>query len=307
MMMLPAKRSLVFLSSLLLTGCLLTPPLTTTTEVITAGDAFPVFGTQTAIGVGPQQLVFRWDAASHAYRSHSPDGGLVKAVRAARLKGDVYLLQAEVEEAPGEFVLVPFRVSTARDVAPLVCDVTRTGAETFGVRAGSEGLSLQLAGDRAGILSLLASVASTCKPQLRVDTFVPSPRELMSQVAAIPNGSSGGCKPCPLGACVQGTVRDVTDAPLSGATIRAAPGSGGGPLIARSDASGNFLLAGLPDGKVDVRIEQTAFSALKLPPIQVKSGATYLFDEPFRLELAQPPFEQVASPRQPRVCTGSRR
>jgi hypothetical protein len=290
--------------ALLLTGCILVPPLKTTTEVITSGDAVPVFGAQAAIRVGQRPLVLRWDAASHAYKFQPPEGGFVKSVRVARLKGDVYLLQGELEDATDGYVLVPFRVSGAREVVPLACDVPRARAEAFGVRTGSrEDLALELAGDRAGIVSVLASVVGNCKPQLQVDAFVPSGRELSSQAVVVPNGSADGCSPCPVGACIQGTLRDQTGASLPGATVRAIASGSAAPLSARSDASGNFLLSGVPDGRADVRIELAGFSALKVAPIQVKGGTTYLFDQPFELQVAQPPFETVAAPRQPRVCT----
>jgi hypothetical protein len=305
--MVKARRSLPFAAGLLLTGCIVTPLLTTTTEVIAPGDAVPVFGTQAAIRVGQQPLIFRWDPASQAYKPPPSDGGMIKAARVARLKGDVYLLQGEMEDTTDGYVLVPFRVSGAREVMPLACDVPRTAAEAFGVRTGSrEGFALELAGDRAGIVGVLAAAVGSCKPQFQIDTFVPLGRELAAQ-AAVPGASPSGCRPCPAGACVQATVSDESGASLAGASIRAGTSSGAaGAPTARSDASGNFLLTGLPDGRADLRIELAGFSALKVPPIQVKSGTTYLFDEPFELVIAQPPFETVAPPRQPRPCTGTR-
>jgi len=219
----------------------------------------------------------------------------------------VYLLQGELEDPTDGYVLVPFRVSGAREVMPLVCEIPRAAAEAFGVRTGSrDGFALELAGDRAGIIGVLVSAVGSCKPQLHIDTFVPSGRDLALQAAVVPVGNSGGCRPCPVGACIQGSLRDTTGASLSGATIRAVSGGTAGAPSARSDASGNFVLSGLPDGRADVRIELPAFSALKVAPIQVKSGTTYLFDEPFELELARPPFETVAPPRQPRLCTAAR-
>lgn len=188
---------------------------------------------------------------------------------------------------------------------PLACDVPRAAAEEFGVQAGSrESLVLELAGERAGIIGVLAGAVGTCKSPFQIDTFVPSGRELALQAAVVEGGASGGCRPCPSGACIQGTLRDQTGAALPGATIRAAAaGATADSLTARSDAKGNFLLAGVPDGRAEVRIELAGFSALKLAPIQVRRGTTYLFDEPFELQIARPPFETTAAPRQPRVCS----
>jgi hypothetical protein len=296
-------------ASLLMTGCFVAPPLTTKTEVIVSGDSAPVFGTQAAIRVGQHQLAFRWDTVSHTYVSQPPEGGLVRAVRVARLKGDVYLLQAALEDETEGYALIPFRVSGLREVMPLACDVPRAAAEEFGVHTGSpDSLVLELAGDRAGIIGVLAGAVGTCKSQFQADTFVPSGRELAPQAAVAEGGASGGCSPCPSGACIQGTLRDQTGASLPGATIRAAgAGATADSLTARSDARGNFLLAGLPDGRAGVRIELAGFSALKLAPIQVKQGKTYLFDEPFELEIARQPFETTAAPRQPRVCSSADR
>jgi hypothetical protein len=57
--------------------------MTTKTEIIRSSDGVPVFGKQTAVHVGQQQMVFRWDAESHAYKSQLPEGGMVKAFRVA--------------------------------------------------------------------------------------------------------------------------------------------------------------------------------------------------------------------------------
>jgi hypothetical protein len=297
--------SLALAASLLLAGCIVTAPLTTKTEVIASGDSVPVFGTQAAIRFGQQLLAFRWDPATHGYVSQPPEGGMVRAVRAARLKGDVYLLQVAAEDETEGYFLIPFRVSGLREVMPLACDVPRAAAEEFGVQAGPrDSLWLELTGDRAGIIGVLAGAVGTCKSQFQIDTFVPSGRELAQQAAVVQGGATGGCRPCPSGACIQGTLRDQTGASLPGATIRAAvEGGTADSPTARSDAQGNFLLAGLPDGRVEVRIELAGFCALKLAPIQAKRGTTSLFDEPFELEVARPPFETTAAPQRPRVCS----
>ena len=167
-----------------------------------------------------------------------------------------------------------------------------------------EAFELELAGERAGIIGLLAGVIDSCTPQFQVDTFVPTGGELATQ-AATAGGSSGGCRPCPAGACIQGTVTDQTGASVPGAMVRALrPGGGEAAAGTRSGENGHFLLTGLADGTVELRIETPGFSALKHGPIQVKGGVTYLFDEPFEIEIAHPPFETVAAPQQPRLCGG---
>jgi len=305
----PERRCrLLIVMGLSLSSCIVTPPMTTKTEVIRALDGIPAFGRQAAVHVGQQQLVFRWDATSHAYMPVTAGGGIVNAFRVARLKGDVYLLQSEMEDEADGYMLLPFRVSGAREVQPLACDVPRAAAEEFGVRTGSsEEVMLELVGARPGIIGALTQAVSRCRPQLQIDTFVAMGQELARQGAAAPHGTSEGCRPCPVGACIQGTVRDQSGASIEGARVLAStPNNGSGAPSVQTDPDGDFLLAGLPDGRVELRIELTGFSPLRMAPFQVARGTTYLFDEPFELSISGP-SETVAPPRQPRLCTSARK
>jgi hypothetical protein len=191
----------------------------------------------------------------------------------------------------------------------LACDVPRVAAEEFGVRIGSnEDVMLDLVGGRPGIIGVLAHAVGSCKPQLQIDTFVALGQDLALQAAAPPSGTSEGCRPCPVGACIQGNVTDQSGASIEGARVLAATSDGGsGAPSVQSDSDGNFLLAGLPDGRADLRIELTGFSPLKMAPIQVKRGTTYLFDEPFELSIAGPSSGTVAPAQQPRLCTSARK
>lgn len=302
-----ARQGLVLAVTLAVTGCIIPRPLTTKVEVIRSADAAQVFGPQAVLRLGQEALVLRWDPSARSYVSQGPSGGLVTGLRVARLKGDVHLLQVELEGEEG-YWLVPFRVSRTREVSPLACDVRRAAAEEFGVRMGErEAFGLDLAGERAGIIGLLAGVVDSCTPQFQVDTFVPTGGELATQAASVAGGSSGGCRPCPAGACIQGTVTDQTGASVPGATVRALRPGGGEAAGARSDENGHFLLTGLADGTVELRIVTPGFSDLKHGPIRVKGGVTYLFDEPFEIEIAHPPFETVAAPQEPRLCGGDAR
>ena len=220
-----------------------------------------------------------------------------------RLKSDVYLFQAELDPHEG-YVLIPVRISKTREATPLVCQVREAVAADFGVRlsAARENHKLELRGDRAGIIGLLASTLP-CTPLFRIDTFLPATTELVAAAAAPGASPTEGCKPCREGGCVQGAVIDEAGAVVPGATIRAEPRSG--PTEARteqSDDAGEFFIKGVPEGSYELVVQITGFASVRsTPAFVVKPGFTFLFESPFVLKVATIQ-ESITVSREPIQC-----
>ena len=307
--MVKIERLVLLAACALVSGCIVPRPLATGTEVIRSADSAPAFGPQAAFHFGQNEpLTVAWEAAPGAYVPRENTGGLFGAFRVARLKGSVYLLQVQVEEAEG-YVLVPFQVSQAREVAPLSCDLRRAAAAEFGVRMPSADGALynELRGDRASVIALLVSALEGCRPLLQVDTFVPPGPELAATASPGDGEASVGCKPCPRGACIQGRVTDQTGASIIGATVRVAVrGAAVAPGSIRTNEKGEFLLAGVPDGTCELSVEMTGFAGLKAAAFPVKAGATYLFDDPLEMTVG-PDFETTTVSQEPFRCPPPRR
>jgi hypothetical protein len=230
-----------------LIGCIVPPLFATRTQIITSADSTSVFGTQAELRLSDETIVLGWDNTPRTYiprdRTDFP-----RTLRVARLKSDVYLFQAELDPHEG-YVLIPVRISKTREATPLVCQVREAVAADFGVRlSAARENHLELRGDRAGIIGLLASTLP-CTPLFRIDTFLPATTELVAAAAAPGASPTEGCKPCREGGCVQGAVIDEAGAVVPGATIRAEPRSG--PTEARteqSDDAGSFSSRAFPKG-----------------------------------------------------------
>jgi len=138
--------------------------------------------------------------------------------------------------------------------------------------------------------------------------------DMASQVAGhafgvgLRSSGSADCKSCPKGACVQGTALDPTGAAVAEAVVRAMPASGGQSaksVTANVASDGSFLLVGVPAGSVELQIEAVGFMTLKADRFQVKSGVTYVFDEPLMLPVGAMSEEWPVQDR-PRACTRGR-
>jgi hypothetical protein len=137
---------------------------------------------------------------------------------------------------------------------------------------------------------------------------------MLSQVADRTFGAglrasgSADCKPCPKGACVQGKVLDPTGAAVAEAVARAVPDGVGQPgksVTANVASDGSFLLVGVSDGRVGIQIGAVGFRTLKTDSFPVKSGVTYVFDEPLMLPVGAM-SEEWPVQDQPRACAAGR-
>jgi hypothetical protein len=270
-----------------LIGCIVPRPLTTRTEVIAAADATPVFGDQAKMRVFDKDLVLGWDKVSRAYVPRTPEAAYtLRTLRVARLKGDVYLIQAGIDEK--DYFLLPVRVSRTREVTPLACEAPEAWAAEFGVRVTADDYKLELRGDRAGIIGLMASALATCTPLFQVDTFVAPGPELTSVAAAL-GQDVPGCAPCPagVGGCVQGSVTDESGAELPGVTVRLEPRSSTAVAkVAPTNDAGGFFITSIPEGSYTLRLQLWGFAALETAePFLVKRGLTSLFEAPFELRV----------------------
>src|SRR5262245_44513905 len=269
-----------------LIGCIVPPPLTTETEVVTSADSTAVFGPRAELRLYGGATTLTWDEAARIYRGEAD--GLVRSVRVGRLKGDVFLFQAHVEELEG-YALLLARVSNTNEVTPLACAVDDATAGAYGVRLmKAQGLQLwaQARGDRAGILGLLTASLGSCHPLLKVDKFL-APRAELAAAAAGPGRKHvvPGCRSCPARACFQGTVTDESGAVLPGATIRLDPSPVGTKTV-ESQKSGEFFLEGVPGGRYRLGVQMTGFASVWSQPLSVRPGFTYFFEAPLPLKVA---------------------
>jgi hypothetical protein len=289
-----------------LIGCIVPRPFATRTEIITAADSTPVFGTQAELRIFDQSIVLGWDKATRGYTPRNQGSGSqspTRALRVARLKSDIYLFQAKFEASEG-YVLVPVRISKAREATPLTCQAQETAAADFGVRiAAGFDHERELRGDRAGIIGFLATTLPTCTPLFRIDTFEPPRAELVAAAAAPGPSSSGGCKPCSERGCIQGTVTDESGAAVAGVTVRAKPGS---PVTtvrtALSNDAGEFHITGLPEGSYRLVVESTGYATILSEDFVIKPGFTHVFESPIELKVAIGPEETIVVFMMPRRC-----
>src|SRR5215472_12411205 len=115
-----------------LVGCIVPPLLTTEIEVVTAADSTAVFGPKAELRLYGDAAALTWDGAARMYRGAA--NGLVRSVRVGRLKGDVFLFQAHVEDELEGYALLLARVSNTNEVTPLACAVDDETAGVYGVR-----------------------------------------------------------------------------------------------------------------------------------------------------------------------------
>ncbi len=286
-------------------GCIAPRLFQTQTEVVTPLDSAAVFGPEATVTFGQERIVFSWDAASRRYSPQARGDSLISAFRVARLQGDTFLLQLRAEDEDG-YLLTLFKISGTREIAPLTCDARPTQAQEFGVRLDvGEGLLVQLAGDRAAIIRFLSNTLGSCTRPLQVAAVNPPKEELAKQVATGAAPGAARCA-CPAGACVQGMVTDPPGAALPGATVRLVPKGivRPGPGTT-SNESGSFFLSGVPSGDYDLMITLTGFARVAVP-LSIRTGVTYVFDEPLAIPIASSSETLVVSSR-PRLCTGSDR
>jgi Carboxypeptidase regulatory-like domain len=286
------------------TACFLPRVLTTQVEVITAADSKPAFGPKAELRAMDETLSLVWDPKLGMYRGSEE---IPHALRVARLKGDVFLFQADLGAEDEGYALVPVRISSDGVVMPLSCDVPQAAAASYGVLTStSHEYGLALRGDRAGILGLLVSVLPTCRPLTRIEHWMPPTVELAAQAAQAGTGVTPGCQSCPAGACVQGTVTDQSGASLPGAIVSVKPASGAGsPRTARSDDAGRFLVTGLAAGDLVVAAEAIGFAPVVTPPFAVAPSTTYLFESPLELR-ASLGRESSRQPPPPIACRNRR-
>jgi hypothetical protein len=252
-----------------------------------------------------ETLALTWDASLHAYKG---GGDLVKTLRVARFKGDIYLFQAELDSGDEGYTLVLARVSKEGDATPLACEIPRSSDAGFGVRtSATNAFGLELHGDRAGILGLLGSVLPSCKPLMRFARWTPATSELAAAGAQAGAGGTPGCFECPAGACVQGTVIDQSGAVVPGAVVRveARAGSGSTRTATADDQRGEFLVTGLAAGSYVATIQLAGFMTVVTPAFTVAPSVTYLFESPFELRVAALE-ESVTVAQQPIACRKGR-
>jgi Carboxypeptidase regulatory-like domain len=288
-----------------LLGCIVPRPLVTRTEVVGPGDSTPLFGQEVKVLLFDKGISLVWDERTRTYAVQAPQDLVdTRGIRVARLKGDVYLFQvARVEE---RYALVPARISRTREVTPLACSIPEEAAADFGIRTTIvEDLFLDLRGDRSGILGLLTGILKTCNPLLRVDTLVPSGRELATDAATPGRDDAGACSSCPSGGCVQGTVMDNLGGVLPGVAVKLEPQSpDGAALTAKSDDNGAFFFAAIPQASYRLRLELAGFiNIVSGPAFYVKTGVTSVFDTPFVLQVG-PVEETITLKREPLRCRG---
>lgn len=286
------RAILVALLGSSLSGCIVPPPFTTRSEIITAVDSAPIFGPRVELRLLNEVMTIAWDNAARGYTSAGTAGGnspLGSLIRVARLKRDVYLLQAQLE----------------RSGAPLACEVREVAATALGVRFGAHEDGLELRGERAAIVRLLSAILDTCRPLLQIDNFVPSRAELVAGLSAPGLTSGGSCRACAQAGCIQGSVTDESGAAVEGVTVHAQPTSGAGETqTARTDEAGQFFLAGVSEGSYQLKVQNTVYALVWPRPFLVKPGFTYVFDSPFLLKVATVE-ESITVSIVPRQCSPS--
>lgn len=82
-----------------------------------------------------------------------------------------------------------------------------------------------------------------------------------------------GQAPAPVGA-VQGTLVDVTGAPVPGARVMLRNAERGLVRSAESGVEGRFFVGGLPAGEWSLRVERDGFTALEAPAFPISIGQT---------------------------------
>lgn len=296
-------------------GCLVPHFIITETEVIRPADSTAVFGPRGELRIPGLDLTvqMKWDGTERTYlreparsdSGHPRSDSDYLGIRVARLRGNAFLVQvAQADEGDlgPRFLLVVMRVSAAGDATPLGCEISVATAARFGVVIRPDvdpGDSLsefvnKADGQRADIIEMLRSQLPACLPLTRFDNFAPPagelvatrlPRDAANSAIAV-RARKAGCRPCPSGACVVGTVTDESGGILPGAYVSFRAAGGRSLADAVTNGEGRFFISRAPAGNHRLEVALQGFMTVRpAKAFTIQTGRTYAFEEPFTLRV----------------------